>query len=500
MPEAAGSSALRLLIVEDDPSYRTLVQESIALEEPEVQFDHASTLSDAIEVLQQRGADCVLLDLSLPDAAGLEGLEQLATTFPVLPIVVLTNTDEESTALAAVAHGAEDFLAKSRADGPTILRAVRYARGRKSAEAELRRAGAQLAAAEELAQLGSWEWDLTSQTVRPSRTLCDIYGLDEKQFDGDFDRLMAYVHPEDRASLEGAIQQALAGNGRRFDAEYRVVRPGGEERLIQAVAQVRRDGSGWPASILGVAQDVTERARDHATVEALQRSLLPRRLPEIPGTELGACYLPAGAGNRVGGDFYDVFPVGDACWMLLIGDVAGKGPEAAALSALARYTVRADAQREPEPARLLELLNQALVREGQRFCTAACAKIELSDKGVADLTTAVAGHPLPLLVRQGDAHPLSSTGTLLGCYPEISIEPRSETLEQGDTVVLYADGVTDAQAPDKLLEQEDVARMAAAWSKLGASELASRLGMAGLPQGGAGRDDIAVLVLKTSGG
>jgi PAS domain S-box-containing protein len=495
MNQPPDSPALRLLAVEDDPSYGVLLRELVAAEDPGVDLDSVTTLGDAVDRLGRRGADCVLLDLSLPDAAGLEGLERLAKAFPALPIVVLTNTDEESTATAAVAQGAEDFLAKRGADGATILRAVRYARGRKAAEADLRRTGAQLAAAEELAQLGSWEWDLMSHTVRPSRTLCRIYGLEEERFDGDFERLMECVHPDDRPSLERALEQALSGNGGRFESEYRVVRPTGEERLIQAVAQVRRDGAGRPSTILGVALDVTERARDQAEAEALQRSLLPPRLPEIPGVELGACYRPAGAGNRVGGDLYDVFPAGDGSWILLVGDVAGKGPEAAALSALARYTVRADAQRESQPARLLELLNEAFVREGQRFCTAACARLELAD-GARGLTTAVAGHPLPLLVRQGRARILSSSGTLLGCYPGVAIESHSEVLEPGDTVVLYTDGVTDAQAPERVLEQEDVAEVAASWAELPPSQMASRVGAAAIPDGGAGRDDIAVLVAK----
>ncbi|HEY1359057.1 MAG TPA: SpoIIE family protein phosphatase [Thermoleophilaceae bacterium] len=498
MHPTSEATALSLLAVEDDPAYGALLREVVAAEDPDVQLDSANTLAGAIAHLHGRGADCVLLDLSLPDAAGLAGLEALAAEFPALPIVVLTNTDEESTALAAVAHGAEDFLAKSRADGATILRAVRYARGRKAAEAELRRTGAQLAAAEQLAQLGSWEWDLMTHTVRPSRTLCRIYGVDERELGGDFERLMECVHPDDRPSLDSAIEHALAGDGARFEASYRVVRPGGEERLIQGVAQVRRDASGRPASILGVALDVTERARDHATVEALQRSLLPRSLPDIPGTELGACYRPAGAGNRVGGDFYDVFPLGADSWLLLIGDVAGKGPEAAALSALARYTVRADAQRDPDPARLLELLNEALVREGQRFCTAACARLDLVNGG-GELTTAVAGHPPPILVRGGSASPLASTGTLLGCYPKISIEPRREQLAREDAVVLYTDGVTDARAPETLLEQEDIAELASTSADLPASDLAARLGRAALPDGGAGRDDIAVLVIKMGG-
>jgi serine phosphatase RsbU (regulator of sigma subunit) len=192
--------------------------------------------------------------------------------------------------------------------------------------------------------------------------------------------------------------------------------------------------------------------------------------------------------------------VAENTWILLIGDVAGKGPEAAALSALARYTVRADAHRDPEPSRLLELLNEALVREGQRFCTAACARLEVENGAGQSLTAATAGHPPPLLVRRGGARPMTDVGILLGCYPSVSLEQHNERLEEGDAVVLYTDGVTDAQAPTRQLEEEDVAELAASYAGLGAAEVAARIGVAGVPAGGAGRDDIAVLVMKVASG
>ena len=129
MNQPPDSPALHLLAVEDDPVLRHSAARAGRRRGPGRRPRHGHHARRRDGRLRRRGADCVLLDLSLPDAVGLEGLETLAKAFPALPIVVLTNTDQESTALAAVAQGAEDFLAKRGADGATILRAVRYARG-----------------------------------------------------------------------------------------------------------------------------------------------------------------------------------------------------------------------------------------------------------------------------------------------------------------------------------------------------------------------------------
>jgi PAS domain S-box-containing protein len=502
-------SPLRLLAVEDDSAWAVLVGELLAGEVGDVELEAVGTVGDAMDWLRRRGADCVLLDLSLPDATGLEALETIARAFPALPIVVLTSNHQESSALAAMSQGAEDYLAKRDADGPSIMRAVRYARGRKAAEAELRRTTAQLNAAEGLARLGSWEWDLATGAVRPSQALSGIYGIDHERFEGDFEALHAGVHPDDRAALEQAIRRALDGEDARFEAEYRITRPDGEERVIQAVGEIRRDDTGHPTGMLGVGLDVTAQrqtatevvrtrerlAREHATVETLQRSLLPRRLPAIPGAELGASYRPATPQSRVGGDFYDVFPIADSTWALLIGDVSGKGSAAAALSALARYTVRADALREPDPARVLELLNEALVREGGDFCTAVFATLDL-ESGAPVLTVASAGHPPPLLVRQGSARELTGPGILLGYAANASFEQQRETLERGDTLVFYTDGLMDAQAPERVLEPHQIGELAASFDGLPAAEVASQLERAAVPARAPARDDIAILVAR----
>ena len=117
--------------------------------------------------------------------------------------------------------------------------------------------------------------------------------------------------------------------------------------------------------------------REHHIAQTLQQSLLPAHLPEIPGATVAASYRAAGEGQEVGGDFYDVFAVDDRRWLLVIGDVCGKGPQAAAITALARYTVRATALRETHPADILATLNQAMLAQlrPMYFCSVACASM-----------------------------------------------------------------------------------------------------------------------------
>ena len=156
----------------------------------------------------------------------------------------------------------------------------------------------------------------------------------------------------------------------------------------------------------------------------LQGSLLPRELPEIPGVELAARYLAAGEGNEVGGDFYDCFETGAGDWALVIGDVCGKGAEAAALTALARYTVRAAALQTRSPSAVLAQLNAALLRDRHdyRFCTVLYASLTPHEAGVSACLTA-GGHPLPLVLRAGGAVETAGTpGSLLGIVdpPELA--------------------------------------------------------------------------------
>jgi len=241
-----------------------------------------------------------------------------------------------------------------------------------------------------------------------------------------------------------------------------------------------------------------------ATARTLQRSLLPPELPEIPGIELAARYVAAGEGNEVGGDFYDCFATGGGDWALVIGDVCGKGAEAAVLTALARYTLRASATLHSDrPSRVLAELNDAILAQSanHQFCTVLYASISPREAGV-QACMATGGHPLPLLLRaDGRVEQPGRPGTLLGILADPEISTEEIELEAGDALILFTDGVTEASPLDDALGPERLAEFVAACAGEDAGEIAQRIRDAALEiQGGTARDDVAVLVLRVPAG
>src|ERR671933_597706 len=188
-----------------------------------------------------------------------------------------------------------------------------------------------------------------------------------------------------RGRTIGAITLVSSKQDRRYDEEPLV----GPETVASRAPP--------PANKARLYRDRSEIAR------VLQRSLLPPHLPEIPGVEVGAEYLPVGEANDVGGDFYDLINTVEDGWICAIGDVRGKGVEAASVTALARYTIRAVTLKDDRPSEVLAALNEAMLRQlpEDRFCTAACVRLEPED-GLAGvgLDVSRAGHPPPLLIRQ----------------------------------------------------------------------------------------------------
>ncbi|MGH2847932.1 MAG: SpoIIE family protein phosphatase [Thermoleophilaceae bacterium] len=235
----------------------------------------------------------------------------------------------------------------------------------------------------------------------------------------------------------------------------------------------------------------------------LQQSLLPIELPDIPGIEAAARFRPTGDGNEVGGDFYDLFETGGRGWTVVMGDVCGKGPDAAAVTALARYTLRAAAMRERLPSRSLRVLNEALLRQrdDRRFCTVAYAYLELREHG-AQIGVAIGGHPLPLLVHgDGSVEPVGVHGTLVGVLPDPNFEDRSLSLASGDALVFYTDGVIEGRGADGVLDEDRLAEMLTGCAGAGADAIAARVEEAAMSaQNGRPRDDIAVLVLRVADG
>ena len=234
------------------------------------------------------------------------------------------------------------------------------------------------------------------------------------------------------------------------------------------ITALRSDGTEFPVELTvapvnaggtilfsGHVRDITARLQAERRIRAageryaeiariLQSSLLPRELPVIPGFDLASTYRAGQEGLDVGGDFYDVFEISGGCWALVLGDVMGKGAEAAATTALARHTVRAAAITTDEPTGVLSLLNEAIHRDDpDRFCTAAFAFV---DTGVRPrLALASGGHPSPLLRRAGRVSPLEARGALLGPFSRWNGTAIGVDLEPGDLVLFYSDGVTEAR-------------------------------------------------------
>jgi serine phosphatase RsbU (regulator of sigma subunit) len=257
--------------------------------------------------------------------------------------------------------------------------------------------------------------------------------------------------------------------------------------------RVLEDLTGRAALAFDNARLYAERAR---VAQTLRRSLMPAALPTVPGLELDCYFRPQGAGSEVGGDFYDVFADRDGCW-LMVGDVCGKGAEAAVMTAFLRHTTVAYAREGESPATVLEQVNDAMLEQdfGGRFATAILARLEFAPEGVA-LTVAAGGHPPALLSRAGGGtEELGTGGTLLGIFADARIGEDSTVLRVGDSLALYTDGLAEAQAPARLVSTEEMLAALADRSPESAEEaIAALLGLVDLTQGA--RDDIAILAVR----
>lgn len=235
--------------------------------------------------------------------------------------------------------------------------------------------------------------------------------------------------------------------------------------------------------------------------DTLQASLLPPHLPSIPGVELAAAYRPAAKGLDIGGDFYDVFPLRDDQWGIVIGDVCGKGPEAASLTAFARYTLRAAAVQQECPRATVALLNSATVRDadgaGTRFLTLAYVRAALTPGGVA-ARLVLAGHPRPLVLRAaGAVEAVGEPGTLLGVVEDPELHETELLLYPGDAMLLFTDGVPETRTAEDMFGEERLAQVVAACAGLEPQKLLDRvLDALGDFGGGVGRDDLALLCLR----
>ncbi|MGZ4125684.1 MAG: PAS domain S-box protein [Actinomycetota bacterium] len=286
-----------------------------------------------------------------------------------------------------------------------------------------------------------------------------------------------------RGQTLGAIQFVWAESGRSYDED--------DLRLAEDVAS-------RAALALDNARLYGE--RDHIA-QTLQQSLLPGPLPAIEGIRLAARYRAAGRGIEVGGDFYDVFDVGGGAHALVIGDVCGKGPKAAALMGAARHTIRTAAMQQRRPSEVLGTLNTALHQRlaDQWFCTVAYVRMRRATDG-ARLTVCCGGHPLPVVVRvDGTVEFAGRPGTLLGVFPDVELTDTAVDLHVGDALVLYTDGVTDEQRDSEEFGVERLADVLRETAGSDPGDVAAAIEDAVLRfRPDEPTDDLAVLVVKVA--
>jgi PAS domain S-box-containing protein len=239
-------------------------------------------------------------------------------------------------------------------------------------------------------------------------------------------RAVVIVPMQTPAGVIGVISFVSAESGRVFT-----------ERDVELAEELgRRAGSAVENARL-----YSERSHIART---LQAGLLPDELPDVPGFGLAALYRPAGEENLVGGDFYDAFET-PAGWMLVVGDVTGRGAEAASLTAEARHTLRTAGALIGDPVAAVEQLNRSLAaKRAVSLCTVAVMLLHERD-GTTVAELVCAGHPLPLLVRGGEVRPAGATGPVVGAWPDSSFTATEIDVDPGDLMIFYTDGVTDAR-------------------------------------------------------
>lgn len=335
------------------------------------------------------------------------------------------------------------------------------------------------------------------------------------------ERLPDLLAAGDRIFYETHVGPALHMQGTAREIAAEISGPSGARLPVLLNAVLKRGSDGEPSVIRVAMIDATERrayerellrarrqaeeseARARALAQTLQATLLPPRIMPVPGLDIAGAYRPAGDGSQVGGDFYDVFETGQGTWGVVLGDVCGKGPPAAAVTAFVRYTLRAEALRSSDPAAVLAAVNDAVLHyHPDQFCTVVFMTFVVETDRPTRVRLASAGHPLPLrLAADGRLDALGRGGALLGLASRPCSPDESVALHRDDTVVLYTDGVTEARRDDEFFGRERLHALIRGAPALSAAQVAGHITAAAVDfQDGDTRDDIAVVVIKPTGG
>ena len=449
-------------------------------------------------------------DLRYP---ALRGLPMSADAVAVAPLI-----DEDGTAFGAMVAGfpyAREFTDAERrivlavaAQCAGALRRVALFEAEREARLAAERAQERLMfLAEASSALASSVLDLETTLAQVVELAvprladgCAIQLVDER---GEATPVaVSHVDPRRVQGLRRLVEE---GAGDAGSQSISIVPLRSQSRDVGVITLVTETGRHFDTADLQLAEQLAVRAAaaienarlfaDRSRVaRSLQASLLPPSLPSIPGLELGARYAPAGEGVEVGGDFYDAFAVEGGRWLLVVGDVRGKGVDAAAVTGLARHTIRSIAMYEARPSAILAHLNRVLLAAEAdrvaalrsfeepaweltepRFCTVAVAILEPRPGGAA-VVVCSGGHPLPLVARaDGTVEAVGRPGSLLGAAAEIDLTDVDVELGPGDALVCFTDGIVERHRGRDFFDESGIARALADGAGNDAATLAARI-------------------------
>jgi serine phosphatase RsbU (regulator of sigma subunit)/anti-sigma regulatory factor (Ser/Thr protein kinase)/DNA-binding NarL/FixJ family response regulator len=540
-PSPKGAATLRVMLIEDDRTYAWLVQEMLVEAFPGEEVDVASFGSLADAAAERRVVDCALVDLSLPDARGLEIVDTVLTSMPDVPVVVLTGAEDEALALQAVERGVQDYLVKRRVDPEVLGRSVRYAIERKRAEtqrAELLRARAARAEAEALSGMLARLQEVADAAIAVEGHL-DRHELLERSLavitaeSGALITALSSTQPPVVAAVRG-IEELLRGGRVEPVGMAATILAAAEPLVIDAIPEddpsplrscrslvavpLQEDGrnlgvmiatsplpnrfSDEQARLFALAGDRCARAlanaaayeRERRTAAALQTGLLPQGVPALRHGQLAVRYLPAQGGPAVGGDWYDAILLPDGRLGLAIGDVTGHGAEAAVLMGQMRTALRAYALEGSPPAVVVSRLNQlALSLAEDAMATLIYAVL---DPSLTSGSFVNAGHPPPVrITADGAERIVIESSPPAGAAVDSTFLEHTFALEAGDAFCLYSDGLVEERGVTMPEREEELLQ---ALGTTAAAEVLCERALAALRPNGAVDDDVALLVLQTS--
>lgn len=312
---------------------------------------------------------------------------------------------------------------------------------------------------------GDWRADISADTSADltADTVRRLAATGPKQVSATASVLAGVTFPSDCAAVSLVpLRDPITGT----DGVLAVAGPGPAD-LDELTALAARGSAAVAAACV-----YEERA---ALAERLRAALLPAPLPTVAGLQLGASYRPARVAQQLGGDFYDVFPADDSSWSITIGDVAGKGVDAAILTGQVRQSIRTGSRVTADPAEVLRLVNDTLLTgDGSTFVTVLQMTVRPTPDG-ASLRVAAGGHPPPLLLRGDRVTALGTRGTIVGMLEDVEFTAVDADLAPGDTVLMFTDGVLEAPGPDGLLGVRPVADLLADCEHLTAQAITERV-------------------------